>query len=157
MAVSFIWSDAQEIDNPKSVVRKRKSQILRPIWDYVSLLHFDPEAHGIICGRHVGIYVDSFGLFPELQLLAIGQTYYRPHIVHVYTIDGERLAVPTEHESIDIAILLREADVPFDGIFVWTCAVDAFTVLLEPLADGAQNLLLVIGDGAIALGRDIQA
>ena len=119
--------------------------------------HLDLETdYGVGGIRHRGFYPEAVGLFLDSYLPAVGQACNGFHLAAVQALDSEGLAVPTENEGVNEAVLTGETDIPFDGSLIGACAIDAFPVCLQPFADLQQYLLLIFGDGAVALGRNIQ-
>ena len=119
--------------------------------------HLDLETdYGVGGIRHRGFYSEAVGLFLDSYLPAVGQACNGFHLAAVQALDSEGLAVPTENEGVNEAVLTGETDIPFDGSLIGACAIDAFPVFLQPFADFQQYLLLIFGDGAVALGRNIQ-
>ena len=67
----------------------------------------------------------------------------------------ERLA-RERGNGVERVTLLREADFVLAPLFPRARAVDGFAIHVKPRADGEQELLLVVRNCAVSLGRNVE-
>ena len=79
-------------------------------------------------GGTYGFYIKSSILLSELHFLPVGQVDDALHLVAVKALYGERLAIPTEDESVKVTIFGGETDVVLLVNLTGARAIDAFAV-----------------------------
>ena len=96
----------------------------------------------------------------KLDALAVCERDNALHVVGRDAGKGEGLSVPLTDKSVDDATVfclsVSDASTLARG-GVRARSIDGLAILPEPLADAPKNLLLVVGNGAVASWRYVQA
>lgn len=122
-----------------------------------SLLWLYSESYRGISCRACGFYPNFTRMILEFHLLSVSQASDALNFTAVNAMYGKWFAVPSQDEGIDDTILAGEPDIILYSCLVGACGINAFTIGVKPLAYFQQYLLLVFGNCAVALGRNIQA